>query len=510
MTVYLVGAGPGDPGLLTVRAAALLRQADVVVHDRLIDPAVLALAPPTAEVIDVGKRPGRPTAAVRDGDDAEAADAEGESSARQHEINRLLIEHGQAGRTVVRLKGGDPFLLGRGGEEAQALNAAGIDWEVVPGVSSALAVPAVAGVPVTHRGLAASVTVVAGHVGDTEATRGIDWHSLGRAGGTLVILMGVATRAEIARRLMIAGRPRETPVRVVEWGTTARQREIRTTLSALGRVEVNSPAVIVVGEVADLGLSSPGVSPLLGKKVVLTRGRDRSEELSEALKALGATVIDFPVREVRDAKDGGVALRGAVESDLSRYQFIAFTSANAVERFVPLLKHGPNLGRCKLAAVGPATAAALRRHHFIVDVVPPGHSAQKLVHAIGPPPSGGGKILFPRAANARPDLPDGLRGLGWMVDEVEAYRTVTADEPTGAMVGALSGADVVFLASPAAVRSYLELLGRPPRSTVLVCIGQSTAHALEGAGLVAHGVAVDTSVTSVVTALSESVRRAAS
>jgi uroporphyrinogen III methyltransferase/synthase len=509
VTVYLVGAGPGDPGLLTVRAAALLRQADVVVHDRLVDPAVLALAPEEAEIIDVGKRPGAaPTAGL--GEDAEAADAEGESSARQHEINRLLIEHGKAGRSVVRLKGGDPFLLGRGGEEAQALSAAGIQWEVVPGVSSALAVPGVVGVPVTHRGLAASVTIVAGHVGDTEATRGVDWHSLGRAGGTLVILMGVATRAEISRRLMIAGRPRDTPVRIIEWGTTARQREVRTTLSALGRVDVNSPAVIVVGEVADLGLASPGVSPLRGKRIVVTRGRDQGAALTDALRAHGATVVEFPVREVHDPNDGGVALRGAAESDLSRYEYIAFTSANAVERFAPLLKTSRNLGRCKLAAVGPATAAALRRHHFVVNVVPLGNSGARLVQAIGPPPAAGGKILFPRAANARRELPEGLRELGWVVDEVEAYRTGTAGTPTGAMVGALTNADAVLLASPAAVDSYIELAGRPPLSTRIVCIGRTTAEAVRNASLNVDAVATDTSVESIVTALADSLRRAAS
>lgn len=527
MTVYLVGAGPGDPGLLTVRAAALLRRADVVVHDRLIDPAVLALIPQTSEIIDVGKTPGDPVSTSPDqparrgsrggrnadavaSDDAEAADVDGESSARQHEINKLLIEHGRAGKTVVRLKGGDPFLLGRGGEEAQALNAAGVTWEVVPGVSSALAVPAVAGVPVTHRGLAASVTVVAGHVGDTEATRGVDWHSLGRAGGTLVILMGVATRTEIARRLMIAGRSRDTPVRVIEWGTTSRQRQVRTTLNALGRIDVRSPAVIVVGEVADLGITPPEVSILKGKRIVVTRATVQGAPLADALRAEGATVIEFPVREVREAKDGGVALRGAADSDLSAYDFIAFTSANAVDRFAPLLHGSPHLGRCKLAAVGPATAAALRRHRLIVDLVPPGNSAARLADAIGPPPEEGGKILFPRAANARRELPDGLRDLGWQVDEVEAYRTVTSDAPRGPIFGSLINADAIVLASPLAVDSYVELVGRPSRGTVVTCIGPTTAEAAKAAGLLVGAVATDPSVEAVLGALSEALARLAS
>lgn len=235
MTVYLVGAGPGDPELLTRRGADLLAKAEVVVHDRLIDPAVLQLVTSRAEVIDVGKRPGQ------------------SSQPRQEHINELLVAHGSEGKLVVRLKGGDPFVFGRGGEEGEALDKAGVPWEVVPGVSSAFGVPAAAGIPVTHRGLSTSVTVVTGHVGDPTAPGGVDWESLARAGGTLVILMGMATRAEIAQRLMQAGRPGGTPVAVVQWGTTAQQRVARSTLDQLAGLEVGSPAVIVVGQVAALG-----------------------------------------------------------------------------------------------------------------------------------------------------------------------------------------------------------------------------------------------------------------
>lgn len=236
MTVSLVGAGPGDPGLLTLRGAELLGRADVVIHDRLIARELLDLAPPGAELVDVGKRPG--------------------DSDRQSHINSLLVEHGRAGRHVVRLKGGDPFVFGRGGEEGEALRSAGVDYEVVPGVSSAFAVPAAAGIPVTHRRASSSVTVVTGHVGDPSGPGGVDWHSLAKAGGTLVILMGMAERSEIAASLVAGGRDRHTPVAVVHWGTTPNQQVIRTTLDGLHAVELPAPAVIVVGPVAGMDLGS--------------------------------------------------------------------------------------------------------------------------------------------------------------------------------------------------------------------------------------------------------------
>ncbi len=238
MTVYLVGAGPGDPGLLTVRGAELLAQADVVIYDRLIAHELLDLAPPGATLIDMGKAPG--------------------GASRQVDINVALIAHGRAGQKVVRLKGGDPFVLGRGGEEAEALRQAGVEYEVVPGVSSAFAAPAAAGIPVTHRGVATSVSVVTGTVGDRSSGGGVDWHSLGRAGGTLVILMGMSERAEIAAELIDSGRPADTPVAVVHWGATPRQQVVRSTLDRLASIDLPPPAAIVVGPVAALDLGSTG------------------------------------------------------------------------------------------------------------------------------------------------------------------------------------------------------------------------------------------------------------
>ncbi|HEY6426247.1 MAG TPA: uroporphyrinogen-III C-methyltransferase, partial [Acidimicrobiales bacterium] len=258
MTVYLVGAGPGDPGLLTRRGAQLLARADVVLYDRLVSPALLDLVPPSAELIDVGKDPGAAPGGTE----------------RQDEIARLLVEHGRRAAVVVRLKGGDPFLFGRGGEETEALTAAGVPWEVVPGVTSAFGVPAAAGIPVTQRGLASSVTVVTGRVGDATGAGGVDWAALAKTEGTLVILMGMTTRAAVAAALMEGGRPPDTPAAVIERGTTPSQRVARTTLGGLADVDLGSPAVIVVGPVAALGADAPPGrwgGPLAGRTVVATR-----------------------------------------------------------------------------------------------------------------------------------------------------------------------------------------------------------------------------------------------
>ncbi|HVX22573.1 MAG TPA: uroporphyrinogen-III C-methyltransferase [Acidimicrobiales bacterium] len=479
MTVYLVGAGPGDPGLLTRRGADLLGRADVVVYDRLVDPALLSLVPAEAVLVDVGKQP------------AAQGTAQG-GTARQGEINDLLVEHGRrvgpAG-TVVRLKGGDPFLFGRGGEEAEALQAAGVDWAVVPGVTSAVAVPASAGVPVTHRGLSTSVTVVTGQVGDPTAPGGVDWEALAGVGGTLVVLMGMANRAEIAHRLMAGGRAADTPVAVVEWGTTAAQRTERTTLDRLASVPLGSPAVIVVGPVAALDLAAADSRPLAGTTVVVTRPRDQAGDLVAALGARGAQVIGLPVIEIDGPEDGGAALRRAAAA-VAGYDWVAFTSANAVDRFVGLFRDGRDLAGARLAAVGGATAAALRRFGLVADLQPDPAgpaTAERLAAAFPAAPPAGGRVLFPRAAVARRSLPDGLSAKGWTVDEVEAYRTVAAAAPPDDVVAALVEARVVTFTSPSTVTGYLSLAtagGHPlPVPPLVACIGPVTAAAARRAGL---------------------------
>lgn len=470
MTVFLVGAGPGDPGLLTRRGAELLSRADVVVHDRLVDRSLLALVRTGAELVDVGKWPGHSRGAG--------------SAGQQDEINALLIEHGRAGRLVVRLKGGDPFLFGRGGEEVEALVRAGVDCEVVPGVPSAFAVPAIAGVPVTYRGLAAAVTVVTGRVGDPGGPSSVDWAALARGGGTLVILMGVATRAEIAERLMAGGRAPDTPVAVIERGTTAAEVRITTTLKELGRLSVQSPAVVVVGPVAALDLGRR-VGPLAGWRVVVTRATERAGPLADALAGAGARVMFLAVIETTEPADGGTALRKAATA-VSDYDWVAFTSASSVERFVPLLRDGRSFGRTRIAAVGGRTQDALAAYHLIADLVPEQTSAAGLAEALVAA-SGPGRVLFPRAAGAGPDLPDGLAAQGWRVDGVDAYETVRAPAPSDALLAEASRADAITFTSPSTVAAYLAFCDQAGASAgvpaVVACLGPATARAARAAGL---------------------------
>ena len=450
VTVYLVGAGPGDPGLLTVRAAEVLRTADVVVHDRLSEVSLLDLAPPHAERIDVGKRPGGPV--------------------EQEAINHLLVEKGKAGLNVVRLKGGDPFVFGRGGEEAQALSDAGVPFEVVPGITSAVAVPAYAGVPVTHRGLSTSFTVVTGH-SRHEPESETDWEALARAGDTIIVLMGVAHRAEIADQLLAGGLPPDTPVTAVTWGTRPEQRTVRTTLAALGETPMDPPATIVIGRVAGLDLRWFEDRPLFGKRVVVTRTREQASDLSRRLRALGAQVIEIPTIAVADPSDPAASADAATR--VGEYDWVVFTSTNAVNRFLPLVGDARRFGAARIAVVGSATADCLSEYSLIADLVPERFVAESLVDAF---PHGPGRVLVPQAADARPVLADGLRQKGWEVDVVEAYRTVAPPPPSTA-----PDADAITFTSSSTVTNYLALgLPVPP---VVVCIGPITAETAKRHGL---------------------------
>ncbi len=482
MTVYLVGAGPGDPGLITVRGAELLARADVVVHDRLIDGALLGLAPPSARLVNVGKRPGTPRS--------------------QHEISELLIELGRTEATVVRLKGGDPFLFGRGGEEVEALLDAGVQVEVVPGVTSALAAAAYAGVPVTHRGLSTSVTIVTGHVGDPSAPGGVDWEALARAAGTIVVLMGMATRDEISRRLIAGGRSHSTPVVVVEWGTTARQRTVRTTLAELGSVELEPPATIVVGAVAGLNLEWLARPPLVGWTVVVTRPIDQAPALSLALRRAGASVVSLPCIVVSGPADGGKALDWAMR-EVGGYEWVAFTSSNAVKGFLAKLDDARKLAGVRLAAVGTKTAAALEEEHLVADLVSEVSSASGLVVAMGSP-TGRGRVLFCRASDALPTLAYGLRAAGWSVDEVETYTTSVARRDDGVTPDAVEqarSADAAVFASPSAVRGFVSLLGSGRRPPVAVCIGETTGAEARDAGFEIVAIAQEASDAGLVSAV---------
>jgi uroporphyrinogen III methyltransferase/synthase len=463
VTVYLVGAGPGDPGLLTRRGAQLLRRADVVLHDRLVSPAVLDLVPPSAELIDVGKMP----------------NASGDR--QQEEIGRLLVQHGGRSTTVVRLKGGDPFVFGRGGEETEVLSAAGIDWEVVPGVTSAFGVPGALGIPVTHRGLASSVTVVTGRVGETGGGAGPDWGALAQSGGTLVVLMGTTTRDAVADALMRGGLAPDTPVAVIARGTLSAERLVRTTLAGLAGVELEAPAVIVIGPVAALGRhgrDAPTGGPLAGRTVVATRSGQRASGLVGALEQAGAVVVQLPLTRTVEAGDGGEALRAAAAA-LSSFDWAVFTSQNAVDRLMGAVRDAR-----ALAAVGPATADALRLAGVEPDLLPAEHSARGLVEEFA---EGGGRVLFP-CANLAPDtIERGLEEKGWTVERVEAYRTVPAVAPDPALLDRVAGADAIAFAATSSVQAFGALTlpdGAPlPVPPHVVCIGPSTAAAARAAGM---------------------------
>jgi uroporphyrinogen III methyltransferase/synthase len=460
VTVYLVGAGPGDPELLTVKGARVLRRADVVVYDRLSVASLLDLAPADAERISVGKMPGHP-------------------SVPQDEINALLVERGRTGKEVVRLKGGDPFVFARGGEEARALLEAGVPFEVVPGITSAVGVAAYAGVPVTYRGLSTSFTVVTGHEDPWAATE-TDWDAVARVGGTVVVLMGVATRAAIAERLMAGGLAPDTPVAAVRWGTRPEQRTVRTTLGQLGAVELEAPVTMVIGAVAELDLRWFEARPLFGRRIVVTRAREQASELVERLHRLGAETIELPAITIDEPDDGGVAMRAAAdELQRGKVDWVVFTSANAVDRFGALLRDARDFGTAKVAAIGPGTADALRRFGIETDLVPERFVAESLVEAF---PAGEGRVLLPRAAVARDVLVEGLAAKGWRVTTVDAYRTRSA-EPSPSALAEARKADAITFTSSSTVTNYLQVAGVDAIPPLVVCIGPVTAATAREAGL---------------------------
>jgi uroporphyrinogen III methyltransferase/synthase len=470
VTVHLVGAGPGDPGLLTVRALELLRLADVVIYDRLSQESLLDLAP-AAERIDVGKAPGH----VR---------------MTQSEINDLLIERGRRGETVVRLKGGDPFVFARGGEEAAALAGAGVPFEVVPGITSAIAVPAYAGIPVTLRHSSTSVTIVTGHEEPgTEGAEGtVDWEAVARVGGTIVVLMGVARIARIAAELMAAGRSPDTPVAAVQWGTRPEQRTVRATLSTIADEPLGTPSTIVIGDVAASDLAWFENRPLFGLRVVVTRAREQAGELVTRLQAQGAATVEVPAIEIRDPADGGAALAAAV-GRLGAYDWVVLTSSNGARRLLDAVRDRGRDARAfagaRLAAIGPGTAEALAGANLAVDLVPPRFVAESLLDALPAPSATGGRLLLVRAAVARDVLPEGLRSKGWDVDVVEAYRTEQAPLAEE-QAAAVAAADVVTFTSSSTVINFLAAMAGGSIPPVVAAIGPITAATARE-----HGLAVD-------------------
>ncbi|HKA92311.1 MAG TPA: uroporphyrinogen-III C-methyltransferase, partial [Acidimicrobiia bacterium] len=426
-------------------------------------PVLLDLAPAGAERVYAGKAPGG-------------------NEMSQDEINALLVERGQDGQAVVRLKGGDPFVFGRGGEEAEALSAAGVPFEVVPGITSAIGAPAYAGIPVTHRGASTHVTVVTGHEDPAKGSGDVDWDALAKAGGTLVILMGAGRIGEIADRLVAGGLAPDTPVAAVRNGTRADQRSVRATLATVADAGVQAPAAIVVGEVARLDLTWFESRPLFGRSVVVTRAREQASELRRRLEALGAEVVELPA----------IAIEPVAFDlpDLARYRWLVFTSANGVAAFfdrglAPAGLDARALAGIRVAAIGPGTAAALAGRGLQADLVPERFVAEALLEAFPPPTTGDERVLVARAAQARDVLPAGLAERGYAADVLPVYRTVTAS-PDPAVLERVrgGGVDALTFTSSSTVTNLCDLVGDAPTpQPLVVSIGPITSKTVMERGL---------------------------
>lgn len=472
---YLVGAGPGDLGLVTLRAQQLIGQAEVVVYDYLCNPEMLQWAPETAEIIYAGKKAGAHTL-------------------KQDEINALLVEKAREGKRVVRLKGGDPFLFGRGGEEAQALAAASVPFEVVPGVTSAIAAPAYAGIPVTHRGLTSHVTFFTGHEDPEKAEGSINFAALAQLGGTQVMLMGVERIEAIAQQMMAHGVRPDLPVAMVRWGTTGRQETVRGTLGNIAQQvaakNFSPPAVAIFGEVVSLGkeLAWHEDRPLSGRRIVVTRTRKQAGALSEQLRQLGAEVIELPTIRIEPPRDPRAFAE--LVQDAHAYDWIVFTSPNGVtaffEMFYKLYDDARDLGGARIAAIGPATAQRVRDFHLKVDLQPTEFVAEAVVREFKKEGDIENlRILIARAEEARDLLPKELGALGAIVDIAFAYRTVaeTTDRTEARSRLATEGADMITFTSSSTVENFLAL-GLPwPQGMQVASIGPITSRTARDRGL---------------------------
>jgi uroporphyrinogen III methyltransferase / synthase len=472
--VYLVGAGPGDPGLMTRRSLQLIAGADAILYDRLIPPGALDGARPEAELRYVGKEPGA-------------------AALTQEKTNQLLVELGRAGKRVVRLKGGDPFVFGRGGEEAEALAAAGVAFEVVPGVTAGVAAPAYAGIPVTHRDAASAVAFVTGHEDPDKPETALDWDALARFPGTLVLYMGIKNLPLIAERLAAAGRDPGEAAAVVERGTHPGQRTVADTLAGIAaRVEaegLRAPAITVVGPVVGLRETIAWLErrPLYGEVVAVTRARAQASGLAARLQELGAEVVETPAIRIEPRPLDGDLL--AAVQGIGDYVLACLTSPNGVRLLFDALagtgRDARALAGATVAAIGPGTAAELERRGVRPDVVPEQFVAEALVEALEPIELAGRRVLVARAAEARSMLPDALRARGAEVDDVALYETVA--EPLGdAERAALERATYVTFTSSSTVRFLLESGARPPEGARVVSIGPITSATAQENGLTVH------------------------
>ena len=492
--VALVGAGPGDPELLTIRGRRYLEAADVVVYDRLVDQRLLGYAPKEAELVDVGKKPGGP----RD---------------RQGEINALLTERAQSGKRVVRLKGGDPFIFGRGGEEVAGLAEANIPFEVVPGITSAIGVPTYAGIPLTHRGVASSLTIVTGSESPEKGGGLVDWDLLAKSGGTLSLLMSWENLPGISQALIDGGREEDTPVAVVQWGTWSNQKTVVGSLADIAerarREGLSNPVVVVVGEVVNLRATSRWFDnrPPTGKRVLVTRSRTQSADLADLLERAGAEPVEVPTIEIQPVDDTSDI--DSVVDGLASYDWVVFTSTNTVEqlfgRLDALGRDARQLHGSRVAAIGTATAGALSDRGIVADLISRESVSQSLIDGLAEQGVAGQSILLP-GAEVRPDrLRRGLEGLGAEVHEVTLYRTVAPSGAGERLAEVLdAGVDVVTFTSSSTVTNLVALLGGDAsrlEGARVACIGRVTAETARKAGLNVDILAEDSTAGGLVDAI---------
>ena len=447
--VYLVGAGPGDPGLITVKGRECIRMAQVIIYDYLAPPALLNDAAPGAECIYVGKKGGDHTLS-------------------QDGINALICEKVQEGKIVTRLKGGDPFIFGRGGEEAEVLVEKKIPFEIVPGVTSAIAAPAYAGIPLTHREYNATVAFVTGHEDPTKEESLIDWSALARGIGTVVFLMGIKNLPKIVDQLVSNGRPANTPAAVIRWGTRPIQTSVTGTLATIvdrvTQARIKAPAIIVVGDVVALRerLKWFETRPLFGKRILVTRARQQASALVKGLSALGAECVEFPTIDIAPPEDWNPVDQAI--AGLDRYDWLVFTSVNGVDFFFKRLfengKDARALGRIRTAVIGPATAQRLLDFGFKSDIVPKTYRAESVVEAFEAERMAGKRVLLPRAAEARPVLPQALVKMGATVDEITTYRTRRITDNDDTLLTRLENRqiDLITFTSSSTVRNFVSLL----------------------------------------------------
>ena len=496
--VFLVGAGPGDAKLLTLRGKECLEQADVVLYDHLANPELLKFAPSHAERIYVGRK-GR--GAYRD----------------QAEIHALLVTKAQEGKCVVRLKGGDPFVFGRGGEEAEVVADAGIPFEVVPGVTAAVAVPAYAGIPVTHRTLASTVVFVTGHEDPAKPSSAMEWPRLASAEGTLVFLMGMKNLPQIVERLIQEGKSGTTPVALIRWGTYARQRTVVGTLSDIvnkaSKAEMTPPTVIVVGEVVRLRdrLNWYESRPLFGKGILVTRPRDQAPALSNLLAVQGAEPVECPTLEIHPPESWGL-VDEAIQT-LSTYDWVIFTSVNGVQSFMRRLWFHHKDVRClagiRVCCIGPRTQEEAARWGVAADLVPKDFQAEGILEAMSGLGVEGQKILIPRAKIAREILPDQLKNMGATVRVVQAYQALPPAMDIAAIRDRLRSREIHYLTftSSSTVRNFCQLfddrqeLQELTRHSAVAVIGPITAQTVQEEGLSVDVVAAENTVPALVDAI---------